>query len=182
MPEIKTPTLAAIKSEEKTREIAKQHQTNGKATLAVLEAALGLSEKQVKFFESNGTFPAPKTELINKNKTRVYSVDDVLAIRKTCVELAEKKAKAEAEAKAKVAAAAKAKADAEAAEAKAKAEAEAAAAKEKAEAEAKAKAEAEAAAKAKAEEEAAAAKAKAEADAAAAAAAPVAETAPAAAE
>lgn len=142
MAEIKTPTLAAIKSEDQTRELFNKHQTNGKCTFAVLEATCGLSEKQVKAFEANGTFAAPKVEVVKKNKTRVYTLDDVLAARKACVGLAEKKAKAEAEAKAKVEAAAKAKAEAEAAE-KAKAEkeaAEAAAAKAKAEAEAAAEA------------------------------------------
>ncbi|MGF1571440.1 MAG: hypothetical protein ACFCU1_00025 [Sumerlaeia bacterium] len=181
MPVINVPTLAAIKSEEKTREIFNAKNTNGNATFSVLQSALGLSEKQIKAYEADGTFPAPKVEVIANNKTRVYTIDSILAIRKTCVELGEKKAKAEAEAKAKLEAEAKAKADAEAAE-KAKAEAEAAEAKAKADAEAaeKAKAEAEAAAAAKAEAE-AAEKAKAEEAAAAeAAAAPAEEPAPAA--
>jgi hypothetical protein len=174
MPNIKTPTLKAIKSEAKVKELFAAHSKNGKATISLLEKALGLSQQQIGFFEADGTFAKPTIEKIGINSTRVYSLENVMAIRTACLKLAqakadkeaavkaaaEAKAKAEAEAKAAeeaaAAAAAKAKADEEAAAAKAKAEAEAAAAKAKAEEEA-------AAAKAKAEEEAAAAKAAAEA-------------------
>ncbi|MDX1971225.1 MAG: hypothetical protein SFY68_01700 [Candidatus Sumerlaeia bacterium] len=114
MPNIKTPSLKAIKSEAKVKELFTAHSKNGKATISLLEKALGLSQQQIGFFESNGTFAKPTIEKAGQNNTRVYTLDAVLEIRKACVKLAEQQAKKEAEKKAREEAA-KAKAAAEAA-------------------------------------------------------------------